>query len=62
MCNLGQVTFFYSLSILSGRQCNKMIKLTDSRAGMGLPWWLSGKELACQGQKCRFDPWVEKIP
>ena len=25
----------------------------------GLPWWLSGKEPACQ---CRFDPWVGKIP
>ena len=24
-----------------------------------LPWWLSGKESACQ---CKFDPWVRKIP
>ena len=24
-----------------------------------LPWWLSGKESACQ---CRFNPWVGKIP
>ena len=24
-----------------------------------LPWWLSGKESACQ---CRFDPWFSKIP
>ena len=31
----------------------------------GLPWWLSGKESACQCRRCRrhgFDPWVEKIP
>ena len=21
------------------------------------PWWLSGKESACQCRKCRFDPW-----
>ena len=26
---------------------------------LGFPWWLSGKESACQ---CRFDPWVGKIP
>ena len=29
---------------------------------MGLPWWLSGKESAFQYRKCRFDPWVSKIP
>ena len=31
----------------------------------GLPWWLSGKQFACQCRKCRrrgFDPWVGKIP
>ena len=28
----------------------------------GLPWWLSGKELACQCRKYRFNPWVRKIP
>ena len=27
-----------------------------------LPWWLSGKESACQCRRCRFDPWVRKIP
>ena len=27
-----------------------------------LPWWLSGKESARQSGKCRFDPWVLKIP
>ena len=27
----------------------------------GLPWWLSGKESACQCRRCRFDPWVGKI-
>jgi len=30
-----------------------------------LPWWLSGKESVCQcrrGKRCRFDPWVRKIP
>ena len=32
---------------------------------LGLPWWLSSKESACQCRRCRgcgFDPWVRKIP
>ena len=26
------------------------------------PWWLSGKESACQCRRCRFKPWVRRIP
>ena len=26
------------------------------------PWWLSGKEFACQSRRLEFDLWVEKIP
>jgi len=29
---------------------------------MGLPWWLSGKELACQSRRHRFDPWGQEDP
>ena len=29
---------------------------------MGLPWWFSGKESACQSRNCGFHPWVRKIP
>ena len=29
---------------------------------ISLPWWLSGKESFCQCWRCRFDPWVGKIP
>ena len=32
---------------------------------LGLPKWLSGKESACQcrrHKKCRFNPWIGKIP
>ena len=25
-------------------------------------WWLSGKESACRGRRCGWDPWVRKIP
>ena len=28
----------------------------------GLPRWLSGKESICQCKRCRFYPWVRKIP
>ena len=28
----------------------------------GLPWWLSGKESACQCRRHKFNPWVRKIP
>ena len=27
-----------------------------------LPWWLSGKESACQCRRPGFNPWVRKIP
>ena len=27
----------------------------------GLPWWLSGKESACQHRRSRFNPWVRTI-
>ena len=28
----------------------------------GFPTWLSGKEPTCQCRRCRFGPWVGKIP
>ena len=28
----------------------------------GLPRWHSGKESTCQWRRCRFNPWVWKIP
>ena len=28
----------------------------------GLPWWLGDKESACQYKRCRFNPWVGKMP
>ena len=29
---------------------------------MVFPWWLGGKESTCQCKRCRFNPWVRKIP
>ena len=31
------------------------------RKDFGLPWWLSGKEYACQCRRHGFNPWVGKI-
>ena len=28
----------------------------------GLPWWLSGKESACQCRRRRLNPWSERFP
>ena len=33
-----------------------------SNIKIGLPWWLSGKESACQNKRHGFDPWSRKIP
>ena len=38
--------------------CLRFYSCKDKR----LPWWLSGKESACQCKRCRFDPCVRKIP
>ena len=29
---------------------------------LGLPQWVSGQESTCQCRRCKFDPWVRKIP
>ena len=36
-------------------------ELFPSKVSAGLPWWLSGKEFACQSQRCGFNPRVRKI-
>ena len=33
-----------------------------SRRYDGLPWWLSVREPTCQCRRCKFDPWVRKVP
>ena len=51
----GKRSFFTSLSL----------SLLICKLGIGLPWWLSAKEPACQYRRCkghRYDPWVRKIP
>ena len=41
------------------------INLFFGKIKRGLPWWLSGKESACQCRRCRrhkFDPWIQESP
>ena len=51
-----------------GGYATSSLKVSESKVCvyMGLPWWLpwwlSGRESACQCRRCRFDPWVGKIP
>ena len=37
-------------------------KKSATTESVRLPWWLSGRESACQLRRRGFDPWVEKIP
>ena len=46
---------------------NSRWEIRDSRdldvtQGWGLPWWLSGKESACQCGRHRFTAWSGKMP
>ena len=41
---------------------NSCVINTKVWISLGLPWWLSGKALACQRRRWGFDPWVRKIP
>ena len=40
----------------------KIIKLLEENIGIGLPWWRSGWESACQCRGHGFEPWSGKIP
>ena len=42
--------------------CHSRVLFTLRDKSKGLPWWLSGEEPAWQCQRCRFGPWVGKIP
>ena len=37
-------------------------KLAGLKTQNRLPWWLDGKESACQCKRHRSDTWVRKIP
>ena len=77
MCNtsLKENECFWFCRLVSFRNSLKLCSLSLCHLGSNftsvpislcvwheLPWWLSGKESACQGSRCRFDPRVRKIP
>ena len=58
-----ELLLYYQLIFLMTPQLCKTFNLELSILSLyGLPWWLSGKESACQCRRHGFDPWVRKIP
>ena len=45
-----------SITNSTGKNMSKLWEI------VGLPRWHSGEILACQNRRCKFDPWVRKIP
>ena len=53
--------FKHGLHVLNSFQKEQYVK--DNKNNLtGLPWWLSGKESACQCRRRGFNPWWGKIP
>ena len=38
------------------------LKESDTTEQLSLPTWYNGKESACQCKRCKFNPWIGKIP
>ena len=49
-------------SFVGENKISPFTKNQQKNSSIRLPWWLSGKESACQCRRCRFDSWVRKIP
>ena len=43
-------------------RCSVCMSFNKSCVWAGLPWWVNGKEPACQCRRHGFNPWVRKIP
>ena len=50
------------LSTFSSKKLFPGSTYINAKNSLGLPWWLSDKESACQCRRHRFDPWSGKIP
>ena len=58
-----RTSYWAILVAASGVDC-RVLHLGSPRTKTGLPWWLSGKESACQCRRlrrCGFHPWVRNI-
>ena len=62
--NSSALSFLYSptLTSIHDHWKNHCLDQTDTYLYVGLPWWVSGKESACQCRRHRYHPWVGKIP
>ena len=61
--HLGHSNFFRTMVIDNMARFPGQEDLLEKKmANTGLPRWLSSKESACQCRRCRFNPWVSKIP
>ena len=62
--NSSALRFLYSPTLISihDHWKNHSLDWMNTYLYVGLPWWLSGKESACQCRKHRYHPWVWKIP
>ena len=58
-----QYTWYFSPK---GSKCETDLQIVDhfstQKPSLGLPWWLSSKESACQCRRHGFNPWFRKIP
>ena len=53
-----EISFHWTQYRFSFGKCGKLTSIVD----MVLPWWFIDKETICLCRRCRFNPWVRKIP
>ena len=53
-------SFLHFIAVETEAQIEFVAYLNYSSAKF--PQWLNGKEAACQCRRCRFDPWVRRMP
>ena len=58
---LSPTSCFYLSSCFSVFLLLITVLITGWKSSLGLPWWHSGQESACQGRRCEFHPRVGKI-
>ena len=57
-----KVTRFSASSSVLGTLAGQKLLTFTHKLLKGLPWWLNGKEPAWQCRRCKFKPWLLKIP
>ena len=60
-CNKGKIKTYSIIKPGSNKDSNHILS-NGSKSMLGLPWWLSSKESACQCRRHGCDPWAGKTP